>query len=173
MRSVVNRTIGIVALAGAAFFGLATAASASVTVDSAGAGHVDKGDVQTALKWNNGDFDKNVGSLKFTAGTQTMGNQTRWQCSGGEQSQTSLVTQRRVVNAKQTLSSNGKQITGWDLTGYGYEYVSGARVGAPYVGYCPDGESFQGFLPNVFTTDVSDGGLKVNGVALPNTPMVA
>jgi hypothetical protein len=52
-----------------------------------------------------------------------------------------------------------------------YEFVSGQRVVAPYVGYCPAGEAFGGFLPNVFTTDISDGGLEVNGVALPNTPV--
>jgi hypothetical protein len=169
MRKFIITAIGALAITGA----VAGAASANVNVGDNGVGHVDKGDVQTALKWNNSDFDKNVKSLTFTAGTQTMGNQTRWQCSGGEQSRTSTVVQSRTVRATQVLSSNGKQITGWDLTGFGYQYVSGGYTGAPYVGYCPDGESFQGFLPNVFTTDVSDGGLKVNGVALPNTPMVA
>jgi hypothetical protein len=70
------------------------------------------------------------------------------------------------------LSGNGKQITGWDLTGFGFQYVSGGYSGAPYVGYCPAGESFGGFLPNVFTMDVTDGGLKVNGIIdLPNTPV--
>jgi hypothetical protein len=35
------------------------------------------------------------------------------------------------------------------------------------------GEFFTGFLPNVFTTDVTDGGLKVNGIELPNTSVPA
>jgi hypothetical protein len=167
-----SRIIKIITLSAIALLATAAVASASVNVTD-GVGHVDKGDVQSALKWNNGDFDKNVANLKFTAGTQVMGNQTRWQCSGGEQSQTSLVTQKRTLKVTTLYSANGKQITGWDLTGFGYEYVSGQRVGAPYVGYCPAGESFGGFLPNVFTTDVTDGGLKVNGIDLPNTPVEA
>ena len=146
-------------------------ASANVAVDN-GVGYVGKGDVQTALKWNNADFDKNVANLKFTAGTQSLSTATRWQCSGGEQSRTSTVVQSRTVKATPVLSSNGKQITGWNLTGFGYEYVSGGYSGAPYVGYCPAGESWTGFLPHVFTTDVTDGGLKVNGVDLPNTPIL-
>src|SRR6476620_2699867 len=163
MRKIIIITAALAALA------IPAASMAAVAVSPDGIGSVGKGDVQSALGWNNADFDKNVAALKFTAGTQVMGNQTRWQCSGGEQSQTSLVTQKRVVRATPTLSSNGKQITGWDLNGFGYEYVSGQRVGAPYVGYCPAGESFDGFLPNVFTTDVTDGGLRVNGHDLPNT----
>jgi hypothetical protein len=163
----------IVAIAALVALAVPTAALASVAVDANGNGYVGKGDVQSALKWNNGDFDKNVANLKFTAGTQSMSNQTRWQCSGGERSRTSTVVQSRTVKATPVLSANGKQITGWDLTGFGFQYVSGGYSGAPYVGYCPAGESFNGFLPNVFTTDVTDGGLTVNGIELPNTPVPA
>jgi hypothetical protein len=172
-RTYMKRIIKIAVLAAVAVLATAAVASASVAVDANGTGYVGKGDVQSALKWNNGDFDKNVANLKFTAGTQVMGNQTRWQCSGGEQSRTSTVVQSRTVKATEVLSSNGKQITGWNLTGFGYQYLGGGYSGAPYVGYCPAGESFGGFLPNVFTTDVTDGGLKVNGIDLPNTPVLA
>ena len=162
----------IIIAASIAALAVPATAFASVNVDANGNGYVGKGDVQSALKWNNADFDNNVAKLKFTAGTQSMSNQTRWQCSGGEQSRTSTVVQSRTVQTTQVLSSNGKQITGWNLTGFGFQYVSGGYSGAPYVGYCPAGESFGGFLPNVFTTDVTDGGLKVNGTDLPNTPVV-
>jgi len=165
MRKLIILAISVIALA------IPAAGIASVTVDN-GVGYVGKGDVQSALKWNNADFDNKVAKLKFTAGTQSMSNQTRWQCSGGEQSRTSTVVQSRTVQTTQVLSSNGKQITGWNLTGFGFQYVSGGYSGAPYVGYCPAGESFGGFLPNVFTTDVTDGGLKVNGIDLPNTPVL-
>jgi hypothetical protein len=47
-----------------------------------GVGHVDKGDVQSALKWNNGDFDKNVGSLVFSAGTVTKVYNNSWGLPG-------------------------------------------------------------------------------------------
>ena len=49
-----------------------TAGIASVAVDANGVGYVGKGDVQSALGWNNGDFDKNVASLKFTAGAKVI-----------------------------------------------------------------------------------------------------
>ena len=162
----------IIIAASIAALAVPATAFASVSVDANGNGDVGKGDVQSALKWNNADFDNKVAKLKFTAGTQSMSNQTRWQCSGGEQSRTSTVVQSRTVQTTQVLSSNGKQITGWNLTGFGFQYVSGGYSGAPYVGYCPAGESFGGFLPNVFTTDVTDGGLKVNGIDLPNAPVV-
>jgi hypothetical protein len=162
----------ILATAAVAALAIPAVASASVNVDADGVGFVSKGDVQSALKWNNAAFDAGVGSLKFTAGTQSMSNETRWQCSGGEQSRTSTVVQSRTVKATPVLSGNGKQITGWNLAGYGYQYLSGGYSGAPYVGFCPAGEAFTGFLPNVFTSVVADGGLQVNGVALPNTPVV-
>jgi len=173
----ITKFFTVAAIGAAGVVGLASQAGATVAVTD-GVGHVDKGDVQSAFEWNNKQFDANVASIKFTAGTQVMGNQSRWQCSGGEQSQTSLVTQKRTVKATQTTSANGRQINGWDLTGFGFEYVSGKRVGAPYVGYCPAGEAFGGFLPNVFTTDITDGGLTVTAgtvttvtVDLPNTPL--
>ena len=136
----------IVAIAALVALAVPTAALASVAVDANGVGYIGKGDVQSALKWNNGDFDKNVANLKFTAGTQSLSTQTRWQCSGGEQSRTSTVVQSRTVKATQVLSSNGKQITGWNLTGFGFQYVGGGYSGAPYVGYCPAGEAFGGFV---------------------------
>jgi hypothetical protein len=161
----------IIIAASLAALAIPAAALGAVAVDANGNGYVAKGDVQTALKWNDADFDKNAAKLEFTAGTRSDSNQTRWQCSGGEQSRTSTVVQSRTVKATAVLSSNGKQITGWDLTG-GLQYLSGGYSGAPYVGYCPAGEWFGGFLPNVFTTDVTDGGLKVNGIDLPNTPVL-
>ena len=90
--------------------------------------NVTRVDVQTALGWNNADFDNNVASIKFAAGTQVMGNQTRWQCSGGEQSQTSLVTQKRNVTATPTLNANGKQLTGRFTRPRPVEVLFGARA---------------------------------------------
>jgi opacity protein-like surface antigen len=167
--------LGLVATAALATpLAAATAANASVAFDGS-TGHVDKGDVQTALKWNNADFDKGVNTLTFTStGTTTLGNETRWQCNDGSvQSRTSLVTFGTSVTATPVLNSNGKQITGWNLTSNQYgSYLGGKYVGQPYVGAGCDASGFAGFLPNVFTTDVSNGGLKVNGVDLPNTPVI-
>jgi hypothetical protein len=175
MRKFILTAISALAITGA----VAGTASANVAVDN-GVGHVDKGDVQRVLGWNNADFDKGVSTLKFEiTGTQTQGNETRWQCSDGIQSRTSLVKQANVGKANVTTlkSSNGKQITGWDLNGAtagatGGAFLGGKYVGAPYVGYCPAG-GFSGFLDNVFTTtyDFSGSSLTVNGVAVPNTPV--
>jgi hypothetical protein len=76
-----KRITKIVALAAIALFATAAVASATVNVTD-GVGHVDKGDVQSALKWNNGDFDKNVGSLVFSAGTVTKVYNNSWGLPG-------------------------------------------------------------------------------------------
>jgi len=170
-----RKTLTVLALAAATTIAVLAgtgSANAAVTFDGS-TGHVDKGDVQRVLGWNNGDFDTNVGSLKFTAGNVVQGSYDHWSCSDGSVgTRGSEVTQSRTVTATKVLNANGKQITGFDLSVANYgSYVSGKYVGDPYVGYCATG-SFTGFLPHEFTTSVVNGDLKVNGVSLPNTPVV-
>lgn len=187
MRSVLNRTIGIVALAGAAFFGLATAASASVTVDSAGAGHVDKGDVQTALDWNNKAFDNGALSLKFATGASTAERinvdypmtcfdlNTGAQTSGGHRLIMQPGTVGSTVKATPIYNAgNGKQITGFDLTAtpgafqaVGNAFVRDVTCGEGTVLFMNEGLATQ--PKTVAVTGASAAGLTVNGVALPNT----
>jgi len=57
----ITKAAAIGATALTALTALGSAAGATVNVTD-GVGHVDKGDVQTALKWNNSDFDNNVAS---------------------------------------------------------------------------------------------------------------
>src|SRR5262245_15667094 len=171
----------IAALAALGVIGTATAANANVAVTD-GVGFVGKGDVQNALSLPNDaalqDLFKSPGGITFTAGTVTFGNETRWVCGSGTQSQTSLVTQAAPVNATPNTNAQGKLSNGWNLTGrvtdgsVAGKYLSGKRVGAPYVGYCPAGEAFTGFLPNNFTVTSETGPLQVNRVDLPNTPIV-
>jgi hypothetical protein len=149
-----------------------------------GVGHVDKGDVQSALKWNNGDFDKNVGNLTFFAGTVTKVYNNSWICQDGtsyNQPRTQVLTQ--TLNANPVMSSNGKQITGWDLDS---TVASPSKVlsdtGIPAL--CPG--SHVDILASYFSpaglavntpasTTVAPGGLQVTfggvTVALPNTPV--
>jgi hypothetical protein len=179
----------IAALAALGVIGTATTADATVAVTD-GVGFVGKGDVQDALGLANDAalqvLFKSAGGIKFTAGTVTLGNETRWVCGAGTQSQTSLVTQAAPVNATPNTNAQGKLSNGWNLNGritdgsVAGKYISGKRVGAPYVGYCPAGEAFGGFVDYLnpataydrFTVTSETGPLQVNGVDLPNTPIV-
>src|SRR4051812_22924188 len=107
-----KRFIGLLAIAAIAATALfATVASANVIVDANGVGHVDKGDVQTALKWNNADFDK--GAVAFTASyTATYDNVLT--CRNGAVAHVPVVSfGTSDLKATPVMSSNGKQITGW------------------------------------------------------------
>jgi hypothetical protein len=150
------------------------AASASVSVDN-GVGTVGKGDVQSVLGWNNAAFDKGVGTLKFTASAEKVIADYKMSCYGSDaighriisQPGTATVTATPIYNA-----GNGKQITGFNLTGQtnGFTVTGGATLrDVP----CPEGSFMymnlgQGDLFG--KTQVTDG-LKVNGIALPNTPV--
>jgi hypothetical protein len=176
-----KRITTIVALAALALFATAAAATASVTVDANGVGHVDKGDVQTALKWNNHDFDKYAAGLTFSSGTVTKVYNNSWICQDGStynQPRTQVLAQLKATPVK---SSNGKQITGWDLTGVDSTKVL-SDTGVPAV--CPGSHidilasyfSPSGLAVNTpASTTVTPGFLQVtgNGVTadLPNTPV--
>src|SRR4249919_3769533 len=100
-----------------------TSASAAVSVDN-GIGTVGKGDVQSALGWNNSAFDKGVGSLKFATSAERVTVDYPMSCfnlntgaitSGGHRLFVQSGT--ATVEATPVLNSNGKQITGFNLTG--------------------------------------------------------
>jgi hypothetical protein len=54
---------------------------ASVAVDSNGLGSVSKGDVQSALGWNNHDFDANSDNVVFSV-KLTQVSRMVWSCAG-------------------------------------------------------------------------------------------
>src|SRR3954454_17005217 len=162
-------------------------ASANVAVDN-GVGHVDKGDVQTALKWNNSDFDR--GTVTFTAGvTKTYDNVLT--CGANADNKVvhviSTASGDGTVNKTDVLSSNGKQVTGWTLTGVNSSAVAvsndlWAVTQATFTACLPD-KPYTEMTPEELrrlpvkvvtptTPTVTFGGLKVNGVDLPNTPVV-
>ena len=107
---------------------IATASVASAyTANADGTTSVTKGEVQTALGWNNADFDANVGKAKdvefVVAGEQVMVDYPMV-CMNLTTGDMSTVGHRLIVqpgtatlSATQTLSGNGKQINGWTLTG--------------------------------------------------------
>ena len=159
------------------------AGMASVAVDAAGNGHVDKGDVQTALKWNNPDFDKYAAGLTFSSGTVTKVYNNSWICQDDtsyNQPRTQVLAQ--TLQATPVMSSNGKQITGWDLTNVSSTKVlsdtgipaqcPGSRVDILASYFSPAGLAYN----TVASTTVTAGGLQVTGngvtVDLPNTPVL-
>jgi hypothetical protein len=173
-----RKTLSVLALVAASTIAvLAGSGSANAyTANADGSTSVTKGEVQKALGWNNAEFDANVKPgvpVPTFTGLVQMDSTDVWSCSDGStESRTSRVIQSQAFNVKQVLNGNGKQVTGWTLNGtVGYgSYVSGTRLGAPYVGYCANG-GFTGFLPHVFENTVLPG-VSVNGVALAVTPVV-
>ena len=111
-----KRITKIVALAAIALFATAAVASASVAVDATGNGSVGKGDVQSAIGGNNGAFDTYASSVTFSVKSESLWHQV-YRCNGVDY--VNDITNKTVqpIAATALKSSNGKQITGWDLTG--------------------------------------------------------
>jgi opacity protein-like surface antigen len=115
----------------------ATAAFAAVTFDPAtGEGFVGKGDVQTALGFNNKQLQDNVNNIQFRTLKVT---ETTWTCDrdAGPQTQERerTTTTQGVVDM---VARERNQITGFNLTGYSGPEEEIANEGPP-VGSCPTG----------------------------------
>jgi len=181
MKKFIILAISLMALA------IPAAGIASVAVDSNGNGYVGKGDVQSALGWNNAAFDTGVGSLKFTAGyTATYDNVLTCGVNAGNKVVHVPVTTTVSgdLTAIQVKSSNGKQITGWNLSGGSVAASNdlNAVMQAMFTACLPD-KPYSEMTPEELrrlpvsvvtpsTPTVTFDGLKVNDVALPNTPVV-
>ena len=124
-----NRIVKGAVIAGLGADGvIGTASAASVyTPNADGTTSVTKGEVQTALGWNNADFDANVGKardVKFVVAAERVYVDHPMLCLNLTTGEMRTVGHRRIVqpgtatiSATQTLSGNGKQINGWTLTG--------------------------------------------------------
>ena len=123
-----NRIIKTAAIAAIAVIGvIGTAGAASAyTTNANGTISVSKGEVQTALGWNNADFDANVGKakdVKFVVAGERVNVDYPMVCMNLTTGDMSTVGHRLIVqpgtitiSPTQTLSGNGKQINGWTLT---------------------------------------------------------
>jgi hypothetical protein len=172
------KTAAVAAIAAIGVIGTASAAGATVAVTN-GVGTVGKGDVQDVLDWDNARFDENVNVTKDVTFTTTYSKVADHTLNCGTYVPgkgivqtgtvrlliTTPVTQK--VNATQVLNGNRKQITGWNLTDLGTA-TNGPeeREG----GICPTGSYDIGTATMSFYD--SPHVLKVNGVDLPNTPVV-
>jgi hypothetical protein len=160
--------VGIIAIA---MLAIPTAAIASVAVDN-GVGTVGKGDVQSALGWSNHDFDKNAAGIKFTVTSESVWHLVK-RVNGVDYVSDITMKSVQPITAAPVLNSNGKQITGWSLNGVNgpaeskTEYSNmGAQNEAQLAAFLSGAEVED---HSTYTTTSS---LYVNGVALPNTPVV-
>lgn len=145
---------------------LAGSAFAAVTIDPAtGTGFVGKGDVQTAMGWNNAELQKKANELVFTYVTETTYQVTvEWDTGNGKGEKTHTVTHKRTSNLNTNVTYKPRemnQVTGFNLLGNGVETE---------VGKIPSvGEEFPGNSGHkvVSVEKVSEtGGLYVNGEPL-------
>jgi len=171
MRKLIILGASIVVLAAAIGTPLA---GASVAVDANGTGVVGKGDVQSALGWNNHDFDKGVGSLKFTVKTESLWHQV-FRCNGVDYINDITNKWVQPIGAPEIKSGNGKQITGWNLTGPGgapeskTTYSNSSAYSKAFMACYFSG----GTVENLSEPMTSTSSLYVNDVPLPNTPVAA
>ena len=178
----------IVALAALAALTVPTAALATVAVDANGVGFVGKGDVQTALGYQNDAAIQQAvkdGSIKFIGGgyTLTTDKDTSWTCSDGSTQHHHFYTTTiapGTVNAVARVNGQGKFTNGWDIKGITTGIPTTTGVGSDgnrFPSYaCPAGSFLTGMNVNQSHEYVPVDGLSVtNGtttVALPNTPIV-
>ena len=159
----------IIIIAGAlAALAVPSVASANVAVTN-GVGNADKGDVQSVLGWNNPAFDAGADSVSFTDKTVSDTDHA-WTCSDGSTHHSHWTfTITTPVKATAVKNANGKQITGWNLTGKDYAAMTFTQSGTPSPSHdCPAGSTVTG----ISQTPSSTSGLYVNDVALPNTPVL-
>jgi hypothetical protein len=161
------------AAAAAAIMMTATAASAAVSFDSAtGTGFVGKGDVQSALGWNNKALQtaEATGDIRFTYNAVTE-QETTWDCYNQNNDHTqerARTTTTTVTGVASHTARERNQITGFNLTGFEEGATSTTSTDGPPLYSCPNPNS--SFV--LGSTDVGDpteisGGLFVNGVLLP------
>jgi len=168
MRKLIILGASIVVLAAAIATPLA---SASVAVDANGTGVVGKGDVQSALGWNNRDFDTNAASVKFTVKTESLWHQV-YRCNGVDYINDITNKSVQPITPAEIKSGNGKQITGWNLTPNGSPeskttYSNLSAYSKAFMACYFSG----GTVENLSEPMTSTSSLYVNDVPLPNTPV--
>jgi hypothetical protein len=161
---------------------VATIATLAGSASASGTTAVSKGDVQAALHWNNGDFDKNAPNVTFASDTISYGYSYVWVDTNGVQHTTVMTDTKTFAPgsfqdaAKQVLSGNGKQITGWNVsvsgvgspTAEAFTYtVDGVPTQTPFM--TPDGVFIDWSQPYTSAFTPQAFNVKVNGTVLPVT----
>ena len=147
---------------------LVPAANAAVSFNpQTGQGFVGKGDVQTALGWNNAQLQSGAASLQFTA-TSTVVTEREWTCTNSNNQNEQVrerTTTTTISGVVSQVARERNQITGFNLIGYGSTSESSTSDGPP-LNSCPSG-------PWSLTQAAGDpvvvsqsGELKVNSVTI-------
>jgi hypothetical protein len=169
----------IIIAASVAALAIPTAAMASVAVDTNGSGFVGKGDVQTALSLKNDTAMQDLyqaDGVKFTVNAERVIADYKMTCYGAPDAfGHRIISQFGTVSVEANANTNkaGKLSNGWNLTGKTGDFTPTGGASMRVVD-CPAGSFMymnagQGDLWN--TTSIT-GGLKVNGIDLPNTPVI-
>lgn len=156
--------------AGALAMGImASSAFAAVTFDPVdGTGFVGKGDVQTALGWNNAELQKNAENLKFTYETQTVYEVTvTWTTGDGTKGEkTHTVEHKRTYSVNDIVDYGARiknQVTGFNLLGFNSDlnptFDEIPKVGDEYPGN-------SGHIVKLVELVSTTGGLYVDGILL-------
>ena len=150
----------------------ATAAGAAVTFDpDTGTGFVGKGDVQTALGWNNKTLQtaEANGAIEFTYNAVTS-QETSWDCyneNNGHTQERTRSTTTTVTGVTAHTARERNQITGFYLDGYAEGSSQDTETDGPPLHSCPPANSsFVLGSTYVGEPTVISGGLLVNGVPL-------
>jgi hypothetical protein len=116
LKKIVSGTLAGLLLSGAAVVGLAGAAGAAVTFDpscpyqpsnaTGACGFVGKGDVQSALGWNNDKLQKNANTLQFSYSQPADMALSRTGTESGTQDGTQSATQSTSQTASETASQD-------------------------------------------------------------------
>jgi hypothetical protein len=141
---------------------LFTAAYAAWTIDTNGVGFAGKGNVQQALNLNNAQLQNQASGLAFSYEDSA---EYDVPCKKDVNKGTNRNTfdRKRSVSAAVSyeVRQGKKQITGFNLTGFGSTTISGNAS-------CPEGWEADG-APVLVEGSETGGDLKVNGVNVPQT----
>ncbi len=147
-------------------------ASANVAVDN-GVGYVGKGDVQSKLGFNDAAMQSAVtdGTVKFTANVENI-VAYKMTCLGSSEFGHRVITQpvKYEVVAVARTNKAGKFVDGWDLNAKLGAPISAGQASLKTID-CPDGAPMWSNAGVTQSSNGITGDLKVNDIALPNTPV--
>lgn len=122
-----------------------------------GMGSISKGEVQSAFGWNNQQFQQSVPGITFSYdSTQEYSAVCQFFATNGSEETRSTITMHSVVNGNIQYETRGnRQVTGFNLTGFGTQTHTGE---IPVVGgHCQSSQGYNGFYISVTSSGMTNG----------------